>query len=274
MSSSSSPPSSSSSSSSSPSYHHLPSSSSFTSSSASIVCPCTFVRRGDVLPAGVKLCAECEAVRVLCDKYRRFQRTHGDLGVLGSGRGGYSGGSQGSIAPKGVAVCLGLMASYCSPDAAHNMFIDLGVGDGRMMVYGGAGKFKYLRGTEIGGDLSVTTERIKQCTRCVGSVGKDDIDIELYRHERSITRPVGLSQSCHVAVWHFHQGWARVHIERVRGWLVRFKVAVYVSVSPGYSGFSIDGFVHVCSVTVTQTGQGGQSRARVFVRTDLVARDA
>jgi hypothetical protein len=192
---------------------------------------------------------------------------------LGSGRGGSSGGSQGSIGPKGVAVCFAMMKRYLHPK--YNMLVDAGSGDGRMLVYGQlADMFKYLRGTESGGELPVMTERIKQWMRCVDRVGKDtdhDIEIELYRHECSITRPAGLSRACRVAVWHFHQGWEPAHIERVREWLARFKVAVYVSVSPGYGGgFAIDGFVHVSSVTVAMTGQHGQSRARVFVRTDLV----
>jgi hypothetical protein len=100
-------------------------------------------------------------------------------------------------------------------------------------------------------------------------------DLALYRHEYNIDRPVGLSGvSISVAVWHFHWGWERAHIVRVRDWLVSFKVAVYVSVSPGFGDLVIDGFDHVFSVTVKMTGQRGQSRARVFVRTDLVKRGA
>jgi hypothetical protein len=227
------------------------------------------VHRDGVVRAGVKLCADCEALRLRIDSYRRFQGTYGGLGVLGTGRDDAGGGSQGSIGPKGVALCFGVMVRFC-PN--QNMFIDLGCGDGRMLVYARA-KFHYLRGTEIGGDLQTSLSRIQQWIRCVSSVGPDTpLDIELYRHERSIDRPVGLSRSCCVAVWHFHQGWAEAHIARVRRWLVRFKVAVYVSVSPGYGGFVIDGFVHVLSVTVKMTGQHGQSRARVFVREDLVFR--
>jgi hypothetical protein len=187
--------------------------------------------------------------------------------VLGSGRDLSSGGSQGSIAPKGVAVVLGVMMSYCSADAKHSMFVDLGFGDGRMMIYAHAAGFGYIRGTEIGGQLPVLYERIEQWLKCVDS--ETDHDIKLYRHERSITRPAGPSQLCHVAVWHFHQGWTSEHIERVRRWLARFRVTVYVGVSPASDESTIGGFTHVCSVTVKMTGQRGQSRARVFVRNDL-----
>jgi hypothetical protein len=232
------------------------------------------MHRGGLVRAGVQLCADCEALRVYCNRIGRFQGTYGGLGVLGSGLGDTGGGSQGSIAPKGVAVCLQVMASFCATDPKYNMFIDLGFGDGRMLVYARA-KFHYLRGTEIGGELQTSLSRIQQWMRCVSLVGPYTApDIALYRHERSIDRPVGLSGPCHVAVWHFHQGWREADIARVRGWLVRFNVAVYVSVCPGYGGFVIDGFVHLLSVTVKMTGQHGQSCARVCVREDLVYRGA
>jgi hypothetical protein len=68
------------------------------------------------------------------------------------------GGSQGSIAPKGVAVCLAVMSSFGLTYPKHNMFVDFGFGDGRMLVYARA-KFHYLRGTEIGGELPVLSQR-------------------------------------------------------------------------------------------------------------------
>jgi hypothetical protein len=192
------------------------------------------VRRDGVVRAGVKLCGNCEAFRVHCNRCGRFQGTYGGLGVLGCGRGDAGGGgSQGSIGPKGAATCLAVMSSFCSTDPKYITFVDLGFGDGRMLVYARA-KFHYLRGTEIGGELQTSLSRIQQwmqCVQCVSPVDPDTSpDIALHKHERSIDRPVGLSWPCRVAVWHFHQGWRAADISRVRGWLVRFKVAVYVSV--------------------------------------------
>jgi hypothetical protein len=228
-----------------------------------------------VFPANVVLCVECEAYRAHINRFRRYQRTYGGIGVLGSGQDDTGGGSQGSIGPKGVAVCLGVMRSFCSANPKHNMFIDIGIGDGRMLVYARQ-MFYYLRGTEIGGELTVLAQRTEGWMRCMEPVGTDTKhDLALYRHERDIDRPIGLSGvSIRVAVWHFHWGWDQAHIRRVQDWLVTFKVAVYVSVSPGFGDSVIEGFVHVFSATVKMTGQRGQSRARVFVRKDLVQRGA
>jgi hypothetical protein len=176
------------------------------------------------------------------------------LGIVSVG----GGGTQGSVRPKSLAVIVRLMASFCGVDSRSRMLVDLGAGDGRVLVVGSA-LFECLVGTETGGQLDYLLDRYNAWRRAVG--GRSDSVISLFRHEDDIKRP---DLQVGVAVYHFHQTWSREHIRRVRKWLTTFGVDVYVSVAPATTRVVVSGYEEVFSLRVAMSVSGESKLARVF----------
>jgi hypothetical protein len=183
-----------------------------------------------------------------------FQNTYGGLGIVSIG----GGGTQGTTRPKSLAVMVRLMASFCGGCRRSRMLVDLGAGDGRVLVVGSE-LFGVLVGTETGGEIDCLLDRYNAWRQVVG--GRCDSVISLYRNENDIKQPA--SHVC-VAVYHFHQTWNLAEIRRVRRWLPTFGVDVYVSIAPSSTRVVVSGYEEVFSLRVTTSVSGESKLARVF----------